>query len=140
MKHAKIVVSKSGLLTKPDQPPGKEMRKFRLALGKTQAQFAKAFNIPIDTVRRWEQSHNAARVAHPFMAALKPLFRNLARTRRAAADQPVQYDALEAKGEARQETCRSKVRSLLSALLPFCGPEILNCHHSVSCTLTLLGS
>lgn len=140
MKHAKIIVSESGLLSKPDQPPGKEIRKFRKCLRKTPRQFAKEFNIPICTLRRWEHGNSPLKNAHLFIAMLNGLFGNFLRFKKASYGSSLENNIVENNEESKNKISKGKARTILSALLPFCGPEILNCHHTVSCTVMLLGS
>jgi len=50
----------SGCLIAPSVT-GEEIKRYRLELGMTQAQFSKEFFIPLGTLRRWEQGQNVPR-------------------------------------------------------------------------------
>lgn len=48
-----------------------QIRKFREDVGMTQDEFAKEFDIPLGTLRRWEQGVNTPRATNSFMRLIQ---------------------------------------------------------------------
>ena len=63
-----------GCLVAP-QLTSEQIKEFRVGLRMTQEEFSKAFDIPLGTVRRWEQAVNTPRASSKFIRILAEIFK-----------------------------------------------------------------
>lgn len=139
--HSAIAAASTIVLNKPEQPTAREIKEFREALGMTQAQFAKEFNISIGTLQRWEQERNVPRTSNPLIS----MWRRLAREHRAPkARRKPNASAVhvrEANSNSKDNAdAPSKTSTFFGAAVSFCGPEFLSSHHVAASSVAGLWS
>lgn len=78
MKKPAIVAASKLILAKVERPTADEIKQFRENLGLTQEEFAREFEIPLVTIRRWEQKLNTPRRRNPIYT----MWRAVARSQR----------------------------------------------------------
>lgn len=70
----KLASNDVSCLTAPELTPS-QITDFRVSLKMTQEEFAKEFDIPLGTLRRWEQGANAPRASKGFLRLLGAIWR-----------------------------------------------------------------
>lgn len=102
----------AAMITMPEQPSGADVKRFREAVEMTQEEFAKQFNLPLGTLRRWEQGQNEPRGNSPLHVAVRKVLRAAGLGRR-----PPSTDGTEQKG-ARTDNKTMRLKDKAPAASP----------------------
>ncbi|WP_244831996.1 DNA-binding transcriptional regulator [Caballeronia sp. TF1N1] len=130
MKKADIAAVPGMVLMQVDWPTAEEIKQFRQELGMTQQQFSSTFDIPLDTVRRWEQEQNAPQRSN----AVNTQSRKLCRTHRTRRQRQGQQQESDESHSGRVQS-----NNFITAGAPLCGVPFFDIHQSGTAIVQMLG-